>query len=556
MAKTAPVPRDPRPGGAAPSALYCRFYRPQSRESATKVQQLCIDSSTAVRIGRGRSGAQRTSVSGNSGSPANRSSRNGDRSNDDVPVEDLLRDRPSDRGRLHEAVAGEAARRVDAVGDAAEDRVRVRRSCRTAPPTRRRSGAPAAAESGARAARAGRRTPTSSTTVSKPHRGSGSCHRQHERIAARGGSGNRSRTRRSSSGMPADDVHRRGGEQLPAERPHRQLDAELRTQAPPTTGRRRSRACPPRRRGSRRRCSLRTSTPSPTARRTSSRVDAARIGDAVLGAERRAEHVVGREPGTKDASTRSTGTPSSACSARRASSAARPVLGRREEQVADLVEERLARARRRTRCCRARARTSGAVENCWRTPPIAREVEPPPIAPRSQSTTSPAPREREPVGDARPHRPRARDQDHGSSSLPSSSSVSGRSGARTSPPIGTPRRAATALAAAWKGKPLERAAQPLRLVGALLRRLAHERGDDLRDTPTRAPRPRPRRLRPGRARPATRRRRRRRARRSGTARPSPTACRRPSARAGSATARAAARPRRSGTAYPLRAANS
>ena len=59
------------------------FTARRASETATKVQQLCIFSSTAVRIGRGRAAAQSTSVSGNSGSPANRSSRYGDRSNDE-----------------------------------------------------------------------------------------------------------------------------------------------------------------------------------------------------------------------------------------------------------------------------------------------------------------------------------------------------------------------------------------------------------------------------------------------------------------------------------------
>ena len=35
--------------------------------------------------------------------------------------------------------------------------------------------------------------------------------------------------------------------------------------------------------------------------------------------------------------------------------------------------------------------TSSAVENCWRTPPIARDVEPPTSSPRSATTTSSAP---------------------------------------------------------------------------------------------------------------------------------------------------------------------
>src|SRR5881227_680605 len=37
------------------------------------------------------------------------------------------------------------------------------------------------------------------------------------------------------------------------------------------------------------------------------------------------------------------------------------------------------------------SRTSAAVENCWRTPPIALEVAPEAIPPRSASTTSRAP---------------------------------------------------------------------------------------------------------------------------------------------------------------------
>ena len=99
------------------------------------------------------------------------------------------------------------------------------------------------------------------------------------------------------------------------------------------------------------------------------------------------------------------------------------------------------------------SRTSGAVENCCRTPPSAFPLAPEAIAPDSARTTSRAPFEREMVGD--------RGADDAAACYDDASHrcelarllrVRSRSGARTSDPTGTPRAARIRFIAAWRGK--------------------------------------------------------------------------------------------------------
>ena len=97
-------------------------------------------------------------------------------------------------------------------------------------------------------------------------------------------------------------------------------------------------------------------------------------------------------------------------------------------------------------------RTSAAVENCWRTPPIAFAVAPlatrPAVAEHDVARAERGQSRRPSAG-----RPGARydDSSHASSSR-FSPAFSVRSGARTSSRTGTPRRPSTYLAAAWNGK--------------------------------------------------------------------------------------------------------
>ncbi len=219
--------------------------------------------------------------------------------------------------------------------------------------------------SGARS-RASRSAKTESSTVGleAPAR-LGVGHRKHQPVAA---------TAEMEAGLGLDD-HRQprgrrceqlGREQLPAERPDRQLDAD------PSTELRRPRPAGDHERvgGSRggRSASVcsRTSTPS-----------SAGTADELLGSpradrQRRPRHRTpprGRprvsSPATNDASTLSTGTPSEACSSRRSSSVGQTLLGRRDETGSRPGRRRAARARRRTRCSpapaapRPRSRTAG-----------------------------------------------------------------------------------------------------------------------------------------------------------------------------------------------------
>ena len=71
--------------------------------------------------------------------------------------------------------------------------------------------------------------------------------------------------------------------------------------------------------------------------------DGGRVGGAVGGADDRAEHVVGAQAVRRTTGRRSrTGTPSSSCKASSLLQPRQPFLGRGDEQVADLVEERRA----------------------------------------------------------------------------------------------------------------------------------------------------------------------------------------------------------------------
>ena len=206
------------------------------------------------------------------------------------------------------------------------------------------------------------------------------------------------------------------------------------------------------------------------------------------------------------------------------------------------------RARRGRRCSRVRARPPAAVENCWRTPPIARAVEPPQSSPRSATTTSSRAEQREVVRDAGADRATAGDDYPGHAATRRSTSARSpsarpRSGARTSGPdrhaardrarpsrrpgTGTAESAArSAVAATSTSTP----------GGSRTSGTSRHPGSSRRGP---RPLPRRRRRRPGRSTP--RLRRRRRGLRGDRARASPTASRRPSSRRGSTPAHAAAR---------------
>ena len=126
--------------------------------------------------------------------------------------------------------------------------------------------------------------------------------------------------------------------------------------------------------------------------------------------------------------------------------------------------------------------TSSAVENCWRTPPMARDVEPLTSSPRSATTTSSAPSSARWYATLAPTAPepattiraiRARCARPRRAPARSSS----RSGARTPPRTGTPRSPSTIFDAAWNGQRLQRRAQRADARAVLRRRVAHERDD-------------------------------------------------------------------------------
>ena len=245
-----------------------------------------------------------------------------------------------------------------------------------------------------------------------------------------------------------------------------QLDAELERRAPPTTARRRSRACRPRRAGSPRAVCSRTSTPSSPAPADELRASprAGRRRRPARRTPRRARRS-SRARATNDGSTRSTGTPSPACSSRRSSSAASPssVVARNSSRPGGRTARR---APRRTRCSPARAAPRPRSRTAGARRPSRATVDPDAISPRSQRTTSPAPRERQAVCDARRPSPRApATRITAASSSSSSAALSERSGARTS---GRDRHAraapATTFAAAWNGNRSSSRAQPLGLV--------------------------------------------------------------------------------------------
>ena len=314
-----------------------------------------------------------------------------------------------------------------------------------------------------------------------------------------------------------------GGEKLTAERPDRQLDADARRE------RRRPRPAA-----------------ITTVSASSSRVSAGgvlpqldpelhgaphelaghgrRVGDAVLRAEDRPEHVARLEPGHErrvDALHRDA---EPACTARRSSSAARPP--RSSPGRGSRPGGRTAgRARRRTRCSPApgvpRRRSRTAAER--RRAPA---VEPPAIRPGRRGRRRGRRRARAGRRSRRPSRRRRR---RGSRQLEPRQLLGGEAAKRRAHVVrdGHPAPADDRFSAAWKGKPSSVGAEALGLVRALLARLAHKRGDHLGKDARRGPRRRPPRRPRAREPRAPPRRRRVEARRAGTARPSPRACRRP-----------------------------
>ena len=544
----APPPRV----GPHPSALCCRAYRPTVRETVTEPCRLRNSFSTTV-LGRharpprpcssGRAGparlrrkgtracdlarrrsrrlrARRLRERGAAGEPLEPVRREVERRG---AVEDLLGDRAGDCGRLHESVAGEAARGVDAVADPAEDRVRVGRHVVEARPTHRRSWRLPRAGSGARAARADRRTPTRRPSARSP---SAARRRASRARAGRrgGGSGSRSRPRPPSAASPgrADGL---GREQLPAERSDRQLDPELR----PELGRPRP-ACDHERVGA---WSSRLSRERALAD-LDAELDRApdellrhgrRIGDAVLGAEdaRRARRP-SASPATNDGSTRSTGHAQPGLQLAPLLELGEALLGRREEEVADLVEERrpeldeegdalAARAAPRPRSRTAAGRRPSRATSSRRRSCRGRTAR------RRGRRAAPGGR-RSPLRSRRRRRPGSRQLERRQlvvgQRAKRRADVARRSGrrdvpARPSRPPGTGSRRASA-----RSRSASR--------GSLLRPLADECRDHLREDGGEPGDRARRRRRRARARRATRRRRRRRARRAGTARPSPRAC--------------------------------
>ena len=265
------------------------------------------------------------------------------------------------------------------------------------------------------------------------------------------------------AGLGLDDHRQRrrrrgkrlGREQLPAQRPDRQLDADpgapsSADQGPQaiTSGVCRveqalgERCAPaPRRRAPRRAERAPGSTAGGSATPSSAQNTAPSTSPVA-------------RPATNDASTRSTGTPSAACSARRSSSAASPCLGRREEQVADLVEERRPElgeerdALLREPHLGARSRTAGG-----RRPSLARSSRQRSRRGRRGRRRA-APREREPVGDAR--RPIAPAPATRITAASSSVELVGGQRAQRRADVGPDRHAAPArrptFAAAWNGK--------------------------------------------------------------------------------------------------------
>ena len=265
---------------------------------------------------------------------------------------------------------GEPARGVEPVGDLADDRVRVGRHVV--------EPGPGAGDRHARRRRVPPREPRRASRptsvlvdglVRRPSAGAGLRHREHERVAA---------PAEVEARLGLDRQRQVAGEaRRPAavstswrdERPDGELDAELRARAPPTTR-------PSRARGRPRRARARRSAPgprrrAPTARRTSSRVIAGRVRRPVLAAEDGAEHVVdveagdprGVDPLDRDAERRlhlapplELVQPLVASSRGRGS---RPA--RRARRPSERKNPTLSRA----------SRTSGADENCCRTPPSA-----------------------------------------------------------------------------------------------------------------------------------------------------------------------------------------
>ena len=204
----------------------------------------------------------------------------------------------------------------------------------------------------------------------------------------------------SSSGRSATG----GLEQLAAERPDRHVDADRRGEL------RRPRAA----------CDHEDVGSTSSARRVRAHDDAARLREPQRprappppgrrrrrSGTRRAEHVGDREAGPTDASTRSTGTPSSFWSPRRSSSAARPSSASRGtgsppagRATARAAEELDALAREHDFLCRRELLAHAAHR---------RDVEPPTSSPRVGDDHVVGAEEREVVGDARPRRAGAGD---------------------------------------------------------------------------------------------------------------------------------------------------
>ncbi len=158
----------------------------------------------------------------------------------------------------------------------------------------------------------------------------------------------------------------------------------------------------------------RTSTPSACGAADKLPGDRGRVGDSVLRAEHRAEHVAGLEPIDErrvDALDRDAEAGLDAAALLELGEA---LLGGREEEVADLVEERRPELREEGDALAGEQHLGGRSRTAGARRPSPSRSSRRPIGPRSQSTTSPAPPQRELVGDARADRAASRNEDHGS----------------------------------------------------------------------------------------------------------------------------------------------
>src|SRR5215218_889687 len=361
-------------------------------------------------------------------------------------AEDLLCDGAAHSRRLHEAVAAEAAGRVHAVGDRAEDRVRVRRHVVEPGPRVLDRGFRRAGIAVMEARQAVGEERFVHDLFEPPARLRVD-HRQHEPLAAAAEVEAGLLLEHHRQALGQVELSRR--QQLPNERPHRELDAE-----------RLSHLRRPRPAGDHERVGLEggrvAALPHLHAELGREADELARHSRRVSGAVRLAddgtEHVGGAQALDVRRVDRLDRDAELLLDRPTLMQRRQPLLGPRDEQVADLVEQR-------------RAELLEETDAGLREPHLGcgREL----LADSAHRLRGRAAGDAPPVGEddlAGPQRdevvrdggacgpgPGYDDSSHASSSR-FSSSRSRRSGARTSSRTGTPRRPRTYFAAAWNGK--------------------------------------------------------------------------------------------------------